>query len=206
MLKPKGWTSPAISTANWTSYRSLGLIDGELYGLAAFNDPTQGNCASCHSLKAGSQGYPMFTNYSYANLGVPRNPENPFYTETAYNPAGAAWVDNGLGDHLQNIAPQSAATEMGKVKIPTLRNVDRRPSADFVKAYMHNGVFKSLPEISVFIWCGVCCTGGMGKMGMMGMMGGMRGMGGMGMMGGMGNMMACMSAMGNMGACQPHEV
>ena len=29
-------------------------------------------------------------------------------------------------------------------KVPTLRNVDLRPSDDFVKAYGHNGYFKSL--------------------------------------------------------------
>jgi cytochrome c peroxidase len=30
---------------------------------------------------------------------------------------------------------------------PTLRNVDKRPSPDFVKAYGHNGYFKSLKQI-----------------------------------------------------------
>jgi hypothetical protein len=40
--------------------------------------------------------------------------------------------------------------EMGKHKVPTLRNVDRRPSENFVKAYGHNGYFKSLAEIVHF--------------------------------------------------------
>jgi cytochrome c peroxidase len=39
---------------------------------------------------------------------------------------------------------------MGKHKAPTLRNVDLRPTADFVKAYGHNGYFKSLEEIIHF--------------------------------------------------------
>ena len=42
------------------------------------------------------------------------------------------------------------APEMGKQKVPTLRNVDRRPSEDFVKAYGHNGYFKSLDAIVHF--------------------------------------------------------
>lgn len=39
---------------------------------------------------------------------------------------------------------------MGKFKVPTLRNVDKRPYLGFVKAYGHNGYFKSLEEIVHF--------------------------------------------------------
>ena len=38
----------------------------------------------------------------------------------------------------------------GRVQVPTLRNVDKRPSPDFVKAYGHNGYFRSLKEIVHF--------------------------------------------------------
>jgi cytochrome c peroxidase len=38
----------------------------------------------------------------------------------------------------------------GKQKVPTLRNVDKRPSDNFVKAYSHNGYFKSLKGIVHF--------------------------------------------------------
>ena len=34
--------------------------------------------------------------------------------------------------------------------VPTLRNVDKRPRPDFIKAYGHNGYFKSLKEIVHF--------------------------------------------------------
>ena len=45
---------------------------------------------------------------------------------------------------------------MGKFKVPTLRNVDLRPSEDFVKAYGHNGYFKSLDDIVFFYhWRGM---------------------------------------------------
>ena len=40
--------------------------------------------------------------------------------------------------------------ELGKFKVPTLRNVDLRPSEDAVKAYGHNGYFKSLEDIVFF--------------------------------------------------------
>jgi cytochrome c peroxidase len=38
----------------------------------------------------------------------------------------------------------------GKFRTPTLRNVDQRPGTGFPKAYMHNGVFKSLEEVVSF--------------------------------------------------------
>ena len=44
------------------------------------------------------------------------------------------------------LAPDNQA----RFQVPTLRNVDRRPSSDFVKAYGHNGYFKSLKAIVHF--------------------------------------------------------
>jgi hypothetical protein len=73
---------------------------------------------------------------------------------------------------------------MGKFKVPSLRNVDLRPSADFVKAYGHNGYFKSLQDILIFYsWRGLVMNGGLG-MGGSGMDGCSGGMGGGGMGGG----------------------
>jgi cytochrome c peroxidase len=43
-----------------------------------------------------------------------------------------------------------ASANQGRFQVPTLRNVDKRPSPDFVKAYSHNGYFKSLKEIVHF--------------------------------------------------------
>ncbi|HMA38704.1 MAG TPA: hypothetical protein VKP10_01435, partial [Gemmatimonadales bacterium] len=43
-----------------------------------------------------------------------------------------------------------ATANLGKHKVPTLRNVDLRPSPDFVKAYGHNGYFKTLYGIVHF--------------------------------------------------------
>jgi cytochrome c peroxidase len=95
---------------------------------------------------------PLFTDFSFDNLGVPRNPENPFYDEPEFNPMGENWLDLGLGEFLQSRVDyqQYAYEEFGKQKVPTLRNVDKRPYEGFVKAYGHNGYFKSLKDIVHF--------------------------------------------------------
>ena len=166
---PSGGTDPY----RWTMYRNLGLTDTELQGLAVFNE--RADCDSCHTLDPGPDGYPLFTDFGYDNIGVPKNPANPFYSmPTTWNPDGEDWVDYGLGGYLKSAGytPDVYEVEMGKVKVPTLRNVDLRPSADFVKAYGHNGYFKSLEEIVFFyhwramIDNGGCMGGGMGCDGM----------------------------------------
>jgi cytochrome c peroxidase len=43
-----------------------------------------------------------------------------------------------------------AEVNVGKHKVPTLRNVDKRPGKGFPKAYVHNGVFKTLKEVVHF--------------------------------------------------------
>jgi cytochrome c peroxidase len=105
----------------------------------------KGRCAHCHPS-------PWFTDYTYENLGLPRNPANPFYREAALNPAGAAWADPGLGGFLETRPEWAAfaAENRGKHRVPTLRNVDKRPSKGFVKAYGHNGAFRSLEAIVHF--------------------------------------------------------
>jgi cytochrome c peroxidase len=167
---------PGGGMYGWVSYRNLGLTDAELQGLAVFNDPNRADCASCHTLQSGPAGYPLFTDFGYDNIGVPKNPDNPFYSmPAAWNPDGENWVDYGLGGYLKSAgyAPEVYESEMGKHKVPTLRNVDLRPSEDFVKAYGHNGYFKSLEDI-VFFYHWRACMGGMGGCGMMG--GGMENM------------------------------
>src|SRR5206468_9194499 len=78
------------------------------------------------------------------------------------NPSGLKWVDTGVGGFLLNTPrlsgspnPNAAWKELaspfiGRFKVPTLRDVDKRPRPDFVKAYMHNGYFKSLKEVVHF--------------------------------------------------------
>jgi len=142
--KLQGKDVTRISMANWAKYKSLGLNNDQLRGLAVFN--TEANCSSCHTLDEGTAGYPLFTDFSYDNLGMPKNPENP---ATIADPN---WADPGLGGFLMNTSQYSSvsSTEIGKFKVPTLRNVDLRPTTTFVKAYGHNGYFKSLEEIVHF--------------------------------------------------------
>jgi cytochrome c peroxidase len=106
---------------------------------------------------------PLFTDFTSNNLGLPINPAIPFYDETrpdkygyAPNGAGRNFVDKGVGGFLKG--PYNVNSEWkqyanafdGKFQTSTLRNVDKRPRPDFVKAYMHNGYLKSLKEVVHF--------------------------------------------------------
>lgn len=125
------------------------LTDQEMWGLELFEGDAM--CSACHISEPGPDGEPpLFTDFTFDNLGIPKNPANPFYSmPRKWNPDGANWVDYGLGGFLRK-AGYSYETELGKHKVPTLRNVDLRPYPEFVKAYGHNGYFKSLEEITHF--------------------------------------------------------
>lgn len=110
-------------------------------GLAAFNG--KGNCAACHPSTA-LDNKPLFTDFTYDNLGVPKNPRNPFYKMPAkFNPDGAAFIDNGLGGRADLPAADQAAN-LGKFKVPTLRNIA------ITAPYAHNGFFTTLHQIVQF--------------------------------------------------------
>ena len=119
----------------------LKLSKQEQRGFALFRG--KGQCHRCH-ISNGQQA--LFTDYTFDNLGVPKNPENPVYDS---NPN---FVDLGLGGFLQTRDEYMdlAAENFGKQKVPTLRNVDLRPEGDDVKAYSHNGYFKTLKGIVHF--------------------------------------------------------
>ena len=99
-------------------------------------------CARCH-LAGGAK--PLFTDYTFDNLGLPKNPENPVY---ATHPD---YVDPGLGGFLASTAQYRmyADANMGKHKVPTARNVGKGP-VGVTKAFGHNGYFKSLEGIVHF--------------------------------------------------------
>jgi len=116
------------------------LSDGELHGLSLFEDEGKGNCAACHPSRPGPDGSPpLFTDYTYDNLGTPKNPENPFYfLSSEFNPDGVDFVDLGLG-------PVVGDPEFnGFFRVPTLRNSAATPP------YMHNGVFHTLYQVVSF--------------------------------------------------------
>jgi len=116
------------------------FTEQEKRGRKLFEDPNKGNCAACHPSRPAADGTPpLFTDFTYDNLGVPKNPENPFYNlPRAFNPAGRAFIDTGLG------AFTAEAGENGKFKVPSLRNIAK------TKPYMHNGYFKTLRGVVEF--------------------------------------------------------
>jgi cytochrome c peroxidase len=147
-----------------------------LYGVGPNpnNDPTFGSaqCSQCHSaanqpgILGETDGKETFTMYCYANIGVPKNPANPYYYETdpvsnplGYNPLGINFIDWGMGRNpngsldgtkFYNKTPGDIPEFNGLFTVPTVRNIDKRPYPTFVRSYMHNGVFKSLQEVVHF--------------------------------------------------------
>ena len=149
----------------------LRLVTGSVNGRPGGPPNKSATCVQCHGIpNSPAAGPDLWTFFSYANIGAPRNPNNPFYAETnaatnplGYNPLGAAYVDLGLGGFLypaNNLPAGNSGVGSngkgdflavnGKFKIPTLRNVDKRPHGTFVKAYTHNGAFKSLDQLVHF--------------------------------------------------------
>ena len=113
------------------------LSEQELRGLALFNSPTKGNCAACHPSARGADGsMPLFTDFSYDNLGLPRNPEIQ---------ANADPKHFDLGLCARAGADVAGRKDLcGSFKVPSLRNVALR------QALFHNGVFKSLKDALTF--------------------------------------------------------
>jgi cytochrome c peroxidase len=107
---------------------------------------TCGGDCGCGCPQGGTwNGRPLFTNHNYVNLGVPANPANPFYAlPRRFNPAGANFVDWGLGGTLLARGVPGASDQMGKFKVPSLRNVA------LTAPYMHNGVFADLTTVVNF--------------------------------------------------------
>lgn len=109
------------------------LSDAELRGLALFNDANKGNCAACHPSSKSADGTPpLFTDFSFDNLGVPRNPRIAANADPAY-------YDMGLcGPFRKDLATRTDLC--GAFKVPTLRNVA------LGGPYFHNGRFATLKE------------------------------------------------------------
>src|SRR5258707_1080179 len=123
---------------------------------------------------------PLFTDFTSANIGTPQNYALPFLFENhpdqfgyIANTAGVFYLDLGVGAFLANVnlpvvIGQQSGPGIGagtdphpvwaqlaplfnrQIQTPTFRNVDVRPYPGFVKAYGHNGYFKSLKAIVHF--------------------------------------------------------
>lgn len=115
------------------------LTPDEADGLALFENPSKGNCASCHPSQPAADGTPpLFTDFTYDNLGIPKNLQNPFYNQPQFNPDGSAFVDRGLGATLSDPSLD------GAFKVPTLRNLSK------TGPYTHAGYFTTLKSLVHF--------------------------------------------------------
>jgi len=144
------------------------LTAQEARGLALFNDPGKGNCTACHPSEPQQfNTRALFTDFTYDNVGIPRNwalpanAPNPVSPVSGipldYRPANGnlpadaeyGYYDLGL---CGPFAPAASDPEprpdlsdtpslCGFFKVPTLRNVA------LTAPYFHNGVFSSLQEV-----------------------------------------------------------
>jgi cytochrome c peroxidase len=128
--------SPFSSKYDYYLAGKVALNEQEMRGLKVFEAEDKGNCAACHPSARDEQGNPpLFTDYSYDNLGLPRNPASPYLKlSKRFNPEGEGAVDRGLGKVLGD------PNEDGKFKVPSLRNIA------LTAPYMHNGIFDTLEE------------------------------------------------------------
>lgn len=114
------------------------LSSNELHGMNLFNN--KAGCAACHTSESSGfdrQGHPvppMFTDFTYDNIGLPRNTLIPGNPEPDLGLGGRADIANAWPDGEQK----------GKHKVPTLRNIA------VTAPYGHNGVFKTLEEVVHF--------------------------------------------------------
>jgi cytochrome c peroxidase len=161
--------STADYTFNPDGFKSKAFTAQEAEGLALFNAADKGNCAACHLTsnhivepsgllpQPAGEYPPLFTDFTYDNLGIPVNAR-------VAELAGAQATDYGLGARtaeLMVLTPSVPVTavpsgtpdgglvlvaeeEMGKFKVSTLRNVGRSAP------YGHNGFFATLAEMTHF--------------------------------------------------------
>jgi cytochrome c peroxidase len=102
----------------------------ETEGMSLFIRADKGNCAACHVMSAVSSQPSLFTDFTYDNIGVPRNPDRKFFA--------ADFVDDALMTTVSDSALR------GKFKVASLRNVAK------TAPYMHNGIFPSLRQVVEF--------------------------------------------------------
>ncbi|MEG1290302.1 MAG: cytochrome c peroxidase [Bacteroidales bacterium] len=114
------------------------MTENEKKGFELFKG--KGLCSQCHILDIDKlANNVIFTDFTYDNLGIPKNTDSPFYNlDTSYNPDGKDYVDIGL------MATTKREEDLGKFRVPTLRNIAK------TAPYGHNGYFKDLASIVHF--------------------------------------------------------
>lgn len=114
--------------------KKIKLTPKELRGLELYNNKAK--CSACHpSTSVIKTTPPMFTDFTYDNLGIPKSTNSLI----ANNPP-----DLGLGGLPEIAAIDPKGEQIGKFKVPSLRNIA------ITAPYGHNGYFASLQEIVHF--------------------------------------------------------
>ena len=109
------------------------LSPAEARGMALFNDMKKGNCASCHpGTRKGEGRFPIFTDFGYVALGVPRN-------RALVANRDPAFFDLGLCGPLRTDLA-GHPDYCGRFRTPTLRNVALR------RSFFHNGAITTLED------------------------------------------------------------
>jgi cytochrome c peroxidase len=113
------------------------LAPDEARGLALFEDPRKGNCAACHVSRPGpDHAPPLFTDFQYEALGVPRN-------QDLRQNADPRYYDLGLcGPVRTDLRTQTQYC--GMFQTPSLRNVATR------QVFFHNGRYHALLDVIRF--------------------------------------------------------
>jgi cytochrome c peroxidase len=113
------------------------FTEQEARGLELFEDPEKGNCAECHPNRPRPDGSPpLFTDFTYDNVGLPRNARIPANADPGFHDLGVC------GPERKDLAARRDLC--GAFKVPTLRNVAR------TAPYFHNGAFATLREVVDF--------------------------------------------------------
>lgn len=126
------------SKFDYYSRQAVSFTEDEKKGLSLFSGKAK--CANCHILDPDENtGKVLFTDFSYDNIGVPKNTTNSFYSQsTAINPLGPNYIDYGIG------AINGKKVDNGKFKVPTLRNIA------LTSPYFHNGSILNLKQVIHF--------------------------------------------------------
>jgi len=121
----------------------VALDENEAHGFALFKDPEKGNCTACHVGDPNSHNSEdwIFTDFSFDNLGVPRNHLIPANIDSAHYDLGLC-ARPDIKEKVPNADEELALC--GAFKVPTLRNVE------LTAPYFHNGVVKELRDVVRF--------------------------------------------------------
>lgn len=113
------------------------LTPEEARGLALFEDPARGNCATCHLSRPAADGQPpTFSDYQYEALAVPRN-------DSLGPDRDPRYFDLGLCGPIRTDRSRDSQY-CGMFRTPSLRNAATR------RVFFHNGIYHTLEDVLRF--------------------------------------------------------